>query len=453
MKPVDRQLTSQRAFRGIVTSTALAVLFLVIHPALLAQGSRSNEHWVGTWATAVIARAPLAARGQGQPPQTPQQDPPGPTAPVQQGQAPQPPLNFNNQTLRQIVHTSLGGERVRVVLTNAFGTAPLAVGAAHIGLRETRAAIVPKSGRALSFGGRSTVMVPAGASIVSDPVSLTLPGLGDLAVDIYLPGDTGSGASPVTMHNAAMQTNYVSPSGNHTGAADMPVRTTTQNWFFLARVEVMAPDHVGAVVTFGDSITDGTRSTPDTNNRWPNHLARRLMAQNIRMGVLNAGIAANRVLSEGTGDNALARFDRDVLVQPGVTHVVVLAGINDLRNSPMTTADDLIVGHRQLIERAHARGLTIYGATLIPCEGATNCTPESEVKRKALNEWIRTSKAYDGVIDFDAIVRDPGSPAKIVPKYDSGDHLHPGDAGYEAMGNAVNLELFKGAVLTRTADR
>jgi lysophospholipase L1-like esterase len=245
------------------------------------------------------------------------------------------------------------------------------------------------------------------------------------------------------MHTVAVQTNYVSPAGNHTGAADMPVMTTTQNWFFLARVEVMAPEQVGAVVTFGDSITDGTRSTPDTNNRWPNHLAKRLLAQNIKLGVLNTGIAANRVLSEGTGVNALARFDRDVLVHPGVSHVVVLEGINDIRGVPTLSAVDLIAGHRQIIERARTHGLKVYGATLLPCEGANNCTPEGEVKRTAVNEWIRTSKAYDAVIDFDAVIRDPKSPTKMLPQYDSSDHLHPSDAGYQAMANAIDLDLFK----------
>jgi lysophospholipase L1-like esterase len=362
-------------------------------------------------------------------------------------------LNFNNQTLRQIVRTSIGGDRVRVVLTNTFGTAPLAIGAARISLRDKEAAIVPKSDRVLTFGGTATVSIPAGAAMVSDPVSLAVPPLSDLAVDIYLPGDTASGTSPLTMHNVAVQTNYVSPTGNHAGAADMPVMTTTQNWFFLGSVEVTAPAQTGAVVTFGDSITDGTRSTPNTNNRWPNHLAKRLQAQNIQLGVLNAGIAANRVLSEGTGVNALARFERDALAHPGVTHVVVLEGINDIRNSPTTTAADLIVGYRQLIERARTRGLRVYGATLLPCEGANGCTPEGEVKRKAVNEWIRTSNAYDAVIDFDAVTRDPNSPTKLLPLYDSGDHLHPSDAGYQAMGNAVNLELFKTALLRQTASQ
>lgn len=446
MKPIKRQPMSGRFPSRIAVCVALAFSFLAMRPALVAQGGRSSDHWVATWVTANLARPP-----QGQAPQAGRgQAPQG-----QAAAAPQPPLNFNNQTLRQIVRTSIGGERVRVMLTNTFGTAPLAIGAARIARRDKGAAIVPSSDQALTFGGTAAITIPAGAAIVSDPVNLAVAPLADLAVDIYLPVDTASGTSPLTMHNVAVQTNYVSPTGNHTGAADMPVMTTTQNWFFLARVEVMAPEQVGAVVTFGDSITDGTRSTPDTNNRWPDHLARRLTAQNIRLGVLNAGIAANRVLSEGTGVNALARFDRDVLVQPGVSHVVVLEGINDIRNSPTMSAADLIVGHRQLIDRARAHGLKIYGATLLPCEGANNCTPEGEVKRKAVNRWIRTSKAYDGVIDFDAVIRDPKSPTKMLPQYDSSDHLHPSDAGYQAMANTVDLGLFKAGtvVLARPGSR
>jgi lysophospholipase L1-like esterase len=199
------------------------------------------------------------------------------------------------------------------------------------------------------------------------------------------------------------------------------------------------------LVALGDSITDGTRSTPDTNNRWPNHFAKRLAAQNIRMGVMNLGISGNRVLSDGAGVSAQARFDRDVLAQPGVTHVVFMEGINDIgggRENASPTAADVIGAHRQIIERAHARGLKIIGATLTPFEGAGYYTAVGEAKRQAVNQWIRTSKAYDGVIDFDAALRDPAQPTKFLPKYDSGDHLHPSDAGYEVMANTINLELF-----------
>lgn len=438
----------------LVAAAALAFSLLEIHSPVLAQAGRTNEHWVGTWATAEVGR-----------PQTvpPQAAPPAPTPPGQpaQGQnaAPAPFLHFNNQTLRQIVHTSIGGSRARVILSNGFGTSPLTIAAAHIALRNKEAAIMPGSDRTLTFSGRPSITIPAGAIVYSDPVDLRVPPLADLAIDLYLPGDTNT-PSPLTMHNGAFQTNHISQTGNHVGMTTLPLVATTQSWFLLSRVEVMAPESVGAVVAFGDSITDGTRSTPDTNNRWPDHLARRLTARpnNVEIGVLNAGIAGNRVLSEGAfsaGINALARFERHVLGQAGVTHVVVLEGINDIgqaRQNPTPTAEDIIAGHTQLIERARTRGLKIYGATLTPFEGANYFTREGEAKRQLVNQWIRTSKAYDAVIDFDAATRDPANPTRFLAQYDSGDHLHPNDAGYQAMANAIDLALFKPAqASTRTS--
>ena len=423
--------TQMRGFSGkgvgiwskLVVVAAVAVWGLAVDAPVLAQ-SGSDLHWVGTWATATVARDPQ-----------PESDGFG-------GRPSGPPLNFNDQTLRQIVRTTTGGDRVRVVLSNTFGTAPLSVGGASIARRDSEAAIVASSARDLTFDGQPQIEIPAGAYVLSDPVDLAVSAVSDLAIDLYLPGDTAGGTSPLTMHRVAAQTNYVSEKGNHVGSEHVPVMTTTESWFFLARVEVMAPASVGAVVAFGDSITDGTRSTPDTNNRWPNHLHKRLIEQGIDMGVLNTGIAANRLLGEWRGVNALARFARDVLTQSGVTHVVVLEGINDLRVDPELTAEDLIWGYRQLIARAHARGLRIYGATLLPCEGSGRWTPEVETKRQALNNWIRTSGAYDGVIDFDAAVRDPNAPSKLLPQYDSSDMLHPSDAGYQAMAAVVPLELF-----------
>jgi lysophospholipase L1-like esterase len=237
----------------------------------------------------------------------------------------------------------------------------------------------------------------------------------------------------------------------------MPEVGTTRSWFLLSRVDVVAPDATGAIVAFGDSITDGSQSTADTNNRWPDHLARRLQAQGIKMGVLNAGIGGNRVLNEaavpagvdtravGAGINALARFERHVLSLPGATHVIVLEGINDIgnaRQTPTPSAQDLIAAHKQLIEQAHARGLKAIGATLTPFWGFAYYTEAGEAKRQALNEWIRTGKEYDAVIDFDAAVRDPNRPTKFLEQYQSGDNLHPSDAGYQAMANAVDLSLF-----------
>jgi lysophospholipase L1-like esterase len=366
--------------------------------------------------------------------------------------APAPPLNFNNQTLRQIVRVSIGGPEVRAVFSNAFGTAPLRVGAASIALRENADTIVAGSSRPLLFSGKPSAAIAPGAVLVSDPVTLPVTDLADVAVDLYLPGDTAAAGSPLSHYTGggAVQTSYISDTGNHAGAQKLPVRSTTRLWHFLSRVEVTAPPQVGAIVAFGDSITAGSQSTPDTNNRWPNHLARRLLAQNIRMAVVNSGISGNRLLGDGNSQSALARFDRDVLAQAGATHLVVLIGINDIGNrQARATVDDLIAGHRQIIARARARGLKVYAATITPFEGATlgpdYWTPEGETTRQAFNRWLRTSREYDGVFDFEAAVRDPAQPTKVLPKYSSPDNLHPNDAGYEALANAVDLSAFSAA--------
>jgi lysophospholipase L1-like esterase len=415
----DKQTLLLRLRRlSVVFVTAVAFAFAGIATDPAAFAGNGNEHWVGTWGTAMHSPAP---------------GPPGLTNP-----------GFNNQTLRQIVHTSVGGNQVRVRLST-FGASALVIGAAHIALRDAGAEIVPESGRTLTFGGQPSITIPPGALVLSDPVDLDVPALGDLAVSIYVPGNTG----PATWHFVALQTSYISPPGDFSGSAVMPVAATTQAWFWLAGVEVMASKKTGVIVTFGDSVTDGTQSTPDTNNRWPDHLARRLMAQpgNHKMGVLNEAISGNRLLHDGIGPNGLARFDRDVLTQTGVTHVIVLLGNNDIlfvfNPSEAVTADQIIEGHRQLIERARARGLKIYGGTLTPFVGFFFSSPEKEAMRQAVNAWIRTSGAYDAVIDFDEVLRDPSLPTQLLPLYDSGDHLHPNDLGYEVMGNAIDLKLSK----------
>ena len=416
---------------------ALAVAVLVLSVAVAAFGqTKSADHWVATWTTAVVARAPVLA----------------PVAAAPAGPPPLPAITPNNQTLRQIVRSTIAGRRARVVFANTFGTAPLNVGAASLALRDHDSAIVPASVRRLTVNGNGSFRVPAGAVIVSDAVQLAVPSRADLAIDIFVADDLGEGTSPITMHNGANQTSYASSPGDHTGEAALQDSAVTRSWFLISRVEVAAGPQVGAIATFGDSITDGTRSTADTNNRWPDHLARRLAAQgNGQLAVMNLGIAGNRLLSEApgyaaSGINALARFERDVIAQPGITHVIVMEGINDIGlagKNERPSADDLIAAHRQMIERAHARGLRIYGATLTPFEGAAYFTQEGEAKRLAVNRWIRTSGMYDGVIDFEMIVRDPSAPTKILPAYDSGDHLHPDDAGYKAMGESVDLALFK----------
>lgn len=430
----------ERRFGLWLAATALAGLVGLAGngPTLAAQRNGDAQHWVGTWATAPVGRAST-------PP------PAAPDAGRGAQRAAAAPLSVQNQTLRQIVHTTIGGSRARVVFSNAFGSQPLAIGAAHVALRDKQAAIVAASDRPLTFAGHRSATIPPGAALFSDPVTLMVPPLSDVAVDLYLPGDTAGSPSPVTFHNGARQTSYVSTEGNHAGATEMPVQTTTSSWFFLTRVEVAASPGTGAVALFGDSITDGFNSTPDTNNRWPDHFAQRLRGGSgaVARGVLNLGIDGNQVLHDGAGVSALARFDRDVLVQSGITHVVVLEGINDLgmQRNPRPTVEDLAFGHTQLIARARARGLRILGATLLPYEGTIfpgYYSPEGDAVRQQFNEWLRTSDAYDGVIDFDAVMRDPAHPARMLPQYDSGDHLHPNDAGYAMMARSVNVALFNG---------
>ncbi len=442
---------------AIVVTFACAVL--AIGWPVLGQRASGGQHWVGTWFAASTARVDRPAAPAQNAPAVPDGRvlviPPAvlavaPGQPLSVGA--QSPLHFHDQTLRQIAHITLGGSRLRIVLSNVFGTGPLTIGAAAVGLRDKDAAIVRQSNRVLTFGGVAQTAMPAGAIFLSDPVDLVVPDFADLAIDLYLPGDTAAMKSPITMHPASWQTNYVSPGGNYAGAVTMPVQTTTAyrrgdglptaSSFFLTRVEILAPQPASAIVTLGDSITDGTASTTDENHRWPDQLARRLAGAGIRMGVLNAGIGGNRVLADGNGPSALARFDRDVIAQPGVTHVIILEGINDIgqaRQNPSPSAADLIAAHRQMIERGHSRGLEVYGATLTPFEGATSWSPEGEAKRQALNAWIRTSGTCDAFFDFDAAVRDPSHPARTLAQFDPGDHLHLNAAGYEAVANTIDL--------------
>ena len=421
-----RTYLSRLTRSALLAALALTVAIAPARP--LAQGAR--DFWISTWATALVGR-----------PHTP----PAQTLPPQPASAGS--THFSNQTLRQIAHVSMGGSSARVVLSNAFGTAPVTIGAAAIGLRDVGASLKAGTVRPLTFSARPSATIPPGAIVYSDPVDLIVPSLGDVVVDVYLPGTTDV-PSPLAMHGFALQTNYVSGPGNVVGSPAFVPATTTRSWFLLARIEVAGGPGSGTVVTLGDSITDGTASTPDANRRWPDRLAARLTAWNSRLGVANMGIAGNRMLGDSSyafGVNAQARFERDVLAHPNVAYVVVMGGINDIgmaRASATPSTEDVIAAHAQLVQRAHARGIRAYGATLTPFEGAVYYTEAGEAKRQALNAWIRTSGAYDAVIDFDAVIRDPAQPGRLLPLYVSGDRLHPSDAGYEAMGNAIRLELF-----------
>ena len=362
------------------------------------------------------------------------------------------PFQFWNQTLRQNARVSVGGQRVRVRLSNEYGRTPLVIGAAHVALSGKGAGIVAGTGRALTFGGRTTATIPPGAPLLSDPIDLDVPAFGDVSVSLYLPQPT----PPSTFHWDARQTTYVG-AGNQTASATLKTDSTLTARVFVSAVHVETAADVRAVVAIGDSITDGNMATIDANTRWPDALARRLADD--RVAVLNAGISGARVLRDKMGENALARFDRDVLSQPGVAAVVVLMGINDIawHGTPLgpqetvASPDDLIAAYRQLITRAHARGVRIAGATLTPFEGALQDTPmrgyfddRKERVRQTVNAWIRDSGEFDTVIDFDAATRDPARPTRFLPAYDSGDHLHPGDAGYRAMAQAIDTAALLG---------
>lgn len=361
---------------------------------------------------------------------------------------------FNNQTIRNIVFTSVGGNELRIRLSNTFGTAPLHVGRVTVGVELTAAQLVPGTVHPVTFGGRAAVTIPAGAEATSDPVSMAVASDEDLAVSLYVPVTTGA----ATYHLTAQQTNYVA-SGTHTSDVSPAAFTTTApSWYFLDGLDVRNARASGAVVAFGDSITDGANSQVGANDRWPNYLFRRLQAAlgASAPSVIDEGISGNRVLNDSPcfGVSALARFDRDVLSQTGVKDVIMLEGINDIgfSQTPNTgcsvpntnvSAAQIEQGYEQLITMAHAHGLKIFGATLTPFRGAGYWSPAAEAKREAVNNWIKTSHAFDGVIDFAKAVADPFNPQYINPAYNSGDNLHPNDAGYQAMANAVNLGLLK----------
>ena len=389
-------------------------LFSLLGIAAWAQNER--ESWVGTWAASPTAEE--VNPGQ-----------PGP----------------GNSTYRSVVHISRGGDVLRVHFTNEFGTRPLSIGSAHIAVSAGGGSIRKETDQILMFGGRPTVIVPGGAMVLSDPIKMDATPLSDLVVSVYLPDQR---INSTTCHIFGASTNYVFR-GDATAAPTTEKAVHIFSWCFVNGIDVgvKARENARAVVAFGDSITDGASSTRDANRRWPDVLAARLQAdkKSASLGVLNEGIGGNRILHDNVGQSALARLDRDVIAQSGVKYLILLAGINDIgRVEPgePIAAQDLIFGLSQLVMRAHQHGIKVYGATLTPFMGTGYSSPAGEEIRQAENLWIRTSGVFDAVIDFDKTTRDPANPSMFLPEYDSGDHLHPNDAGYKAMGDSVDLSLF-----------
>jgi lysophospholipase L1-like esterase len=371
-------------------------------------------------------------------------------------------MTLENQTVRHVVHTSTGGGQIQIRLTNEFGETPLRIGEVHVAVRAgdgAGTATVPGTDRRVTFGGATGVTIPAGAPLISDPVRLRIAPATDLAISIYLPGRT-----PVTTLAAFSFQDNVVAAGNVTAARTVTPTATLAQDLFLSGVSVRG--RATAIVTLGDSITNGANTQANLNHRWPDLLAARLRAAHLDRGVLNLGVSGNRLLHDPNppagsdaeayavffGQSALRRFDRDVLAQPGARYLIVLLGVNDLGHpgttapaSEVVSAQDLIDGHRQLIARAHQGGLRAFGGTILPFKDDTLgfYSPENERKRQTLNHWIRSSGEYDGLADFDVAMRDPADPLRLRAAYDSGDHLHPNDTGMAAMAAAVPLRWFR----------
>ena len=376
---------------------------------------RSQERWVPTWRAA-------------------------PQQPMSSGTS---QTGLDDETVRMVIHTTVGGDTLRLRFSNAYGTLPVTIGKVDVALRRFSSTIVPGTDRVVTFGGQDSVTIPVGQEVVSDPVAMRVGEEQDLVVSAFLPQATG----PTTWHFEAESTSYISQPGDWTGEpGGSPYQSEIPSWFYLDGVDVTRRSVAGTIVAFGDSITDGHYSTIDANGRWPNWLALRVP----QYAVINEGIGGNRILTDtsSSGVSALNRFARDVLDQPGVTDVIFLEGINDIgvgnTTGPYVSAAQLEAGMLTLISEAHAYGIKIFGGTLTPFEGASYYNAAGEAEREAVNQWIRTSGAFDGVVDFDAAVRDPSDPLRLNPMYDTGGgHLHPNDQGYEAMADAINLKLFK----------
>jgi lysophospholipase L1-like esterase len=346
---------------------------------------------------------------------------------------------FTNQTLRQIVRVSMGGKRVRLKISNLFGTRPLRVEDVHLALREAGSSIVASSNHEIRFHGNEKVVIPAGEDVFADPIAFDVPPLAELAISMYLPGTAG----PATFHANAHQTSYIQ-AGDISSAARMNDAKTSKSVYFLGGVDVDGPSPGGSVVALGASITEGYDAEDDTNRRWPDQLALRLIRHGLSVGVLNLGISGNRLLVSGSGESAENRFERDVLQQSNVRWVIFSDDpINDLGSQPMPSGEALIAALQRLIAQAHERKIRFICSTLTPFEGARAWTPAAEKERQKINRFIRSDNSgCDGVVDQDAATHDPAHPTRYLAAYDHGDHLHPNDAGHRAIADAIDLKLF-----------
>lgn len=393
----------------LVLLAALAVIGALPASAGVRSDSAAVQRWTGTWEAAASGTVPAL---------------PG-------------------ASIRNVVHVSVGGSAARVRVSNRLGTAALRLGAVTVASQEPGAPnspnALPGSLRTATFGGARTVIVPAGQDRVTDPVALAVPANSNLLVTLYTPDDSG----PATYHRSARQTNFLAPQGNRAADEDGAAYTTAiGSWYYVTGVDVLGTSAVGSVVALGDSITDGNGSTADANRRWPDRLAERLrtLPADRRLGVLNAGISGNRLLRTGVGPSALDRFDADVLTRTGVRTLIVMEGINDIKGSPdATDPADFTAAYRRIVDRSHARGIRVVGATLTPYGGHGAYTAARERVRQAVNASIRGDGIFDAIVDFDRAVRDPLAPHRIRPAYDPGDHLHFNDAGMRALADALDL--------------
>lgn len=418
---VSNSLPSRRAWlqsRGAATACALIVTaLLLVTPGRAENKAQKGEHWVGTWAS------------------SPQ--------PVEHTSM-LPNATSAGITLRQVVHVSVGGKKIRLRFSNTFGSTPLTLGSVHVATAKSGGAIEEGTDEQITFRGRESGTIPAGAVLYSDSLAFDLRPLSNLAVTMQL-SRSPEGA---TTHEGARAISYWTQ-GNVVSAGELPVAQMVEHWYFLNGVDVVGRKSAAAVAVLGDSITDGKNSTTNANLRWTDELAKRLQrdSRTRNIGVLNEGIGGNRLLQDGLGPNALARLDRDVFTQSARRWVVVFEGVNDLGTCEKecdleSLVPEMIAAYEQIVLRAHSQGLRVYGATLTPFGGSFYDGPGREEARQRLNSWMRTSGAFDAVVDFDAALRDPENPARLFVSADSGDHLHPNDTGYKMLGDAIDLKLF-----------